>query len=96
MAFLSASLSPAALYGQSCALCYQSASSSGPRMVQALRHGVLIMLFPPLLMMGAILFAAYRKRNQFNGDDDISSQAYGLDDCDSGDPDLRTSSRTLS
>lgn len=71
-------LSPAALYAQSCALCYQSASASGQKFIQALRHGILIMFFPPLLIMGAILFTAYRKRNQFNGGDSASPEDYGL------------------
>jgi hypothetical protein len=80
MAALDALLSPAALYAQGCALCYQSAAGAGPRFVQALRHGILIMFFPPLLIMGAILFAAYRKRNQFNGDDTADPSDYGLDE----------------
>jgi hypothetical protein len=73
-------LSPAALFAQSCALCYQSASSSGPRFIQALRQGILIMLFPPLLIMSAILFAAYRKRNQFNGDESVPREEFGLEE----------------
>jgi len=38
------------------------------------------MLFPPLLIMSAILFVAYRKRNQFNGDDFAPPEEYGLDE----------------
>ncbi len=78
IAALSLFLSPSAIYAQSCALCYQSASASGPKFIQALRHGILIMFFPPLLIMGAILFTAYRKRNQFNGGDSASPENYGL------------------
>jgi hypothetical protein len=59
-------LSPSALFAQGCALCYQGAAASGPQFIQALRHGILIMFFPPILIMGAIFYAAYRKRNQFN------------------------------
>ena len=59
-------LSPSALFAQGCALCYQSAAASGGQFIQALRHGIEIMFFPPLLIMGAIFYAAYRKRNQFN------------------------------
>jgi hypothetical protein len=59
-------LSPSALFAQGCALCYQGAAASGAQFIQALRHGILIMFFPPLLIMGAIFYAAYRKRNQFN------------------------------
>jgi hypothetical protein len=62
-------LSPSALFAQGCALCYQSAASSGAQFIQALRHGILIMFFPPILIMAAILYAAYRKRNQFNSVD---------------------------
>ena len=59
-------LSPSALFAQGCAMCYQTAAGSGAQFVQALRHGILIMFFPPILIMGAIFYAAYRKRNQFN------------------------------
>ncbi len=63
---LLALLSPSALFAQGCALCYQGAAASGAQFIQALRHGILIMFFPPILIMGAIFYAAYRKRNQFN------------------------------
>src|SRR5271154_3880553 len=59
-------LSPSALFAQGCAMCYQTAAGSGGQFIQALRHGILIMLFPPILIMAAIYYAAYRKRNQFN------------------------------
>jgi hypothetical protein len=57
---------PEALKAQSCPLCYQSAASGGPQLIQALRNGVLVLFFPPLLILGAICYAAYRKRDQFN------------------------------
>ena len=63
---LVALLNPATLFAQGCAMCYQTAAGSGAQFIQALRHGILIMFFPPILIMGAILYAAYRKRNQFN------------------------------
>ena len=59
-------LSPSALFAQGCAMCYQTAAGSGAQFIQALRHGIEIMFFPPILIMAAILYAAYRKRNQFN------------------------------
>ena len=59
-------LSPSALFAQGCAMCYQTAASSGSQFIQALRHGILIMFFPPILIMALIYYAAYRKRNQFN------------------------------
>ena len=54
-------------------MCYQTAASSGAQFIQALRHGILIMFFPPILIMAAILYAAYRKRNQFNSVDGAAS-----------------------
>jgi len=63
---VAALLSPSALFAQGCAMCYQTAAGSGAQFIQALRHGILIMFFPPILIMGAIFYAAYRKRNQFN------------------------------
>jgi hypothetical protein len=63
---LMAVLSPSALFAQGCAMCYQTAAGSGAQFSQALRHGILIMFFPPILIMAAIFYASYRKRNQFN------------------------------
>jgi hypothetical protein len=54
---------------QSCALCYTQAASSGPRMIRALRSGILILVLPPTLMSIAVIFVAYAKRNQFRGTD---------------------------
>ena len=51
---LLAFLSPSALFAQGCAMCYQTAAGSGAQFIQALRDGILIMFFPPILIMGAI------------------------------------------
>jgi hypothetical protein len=59
--------SPAALYAQGCAMCYQSAAASGPRSIHALKAGILILMFPPVLITTAIVYLAYKKRNKFNG-----------------------------
>lgn len=56
-----------ACYAQSCALCYTQAASSGSRIIQGLRTGILILIVPPMLMSVGITMLAYRKRNQFNG-----------------------------
>lgn len=69
---LVALLSPSALYAQSCPLCYQAAAASGPKFIHALKEGILIMLFPPLLIMSGIFYVAYRKRNEFNGSDSVT------------------------
>jgi len=75
---------PGALWAQSCPLCYQSAASGGPRLVQALRNGVLVMFFPPLLILGGICYAAYRKRNQFNSIDGTARLEFDFDEPDGG------------
>jgi hypothetical protein len=59
--------SPAALYAQSCAMCYQSAAASGPRSIHALKMGILILMFPPLLITAGVVYLAYTRRDQFNG-----------------------------
>jgi hypothetical protein len=60
-------------------MCYQSAAGSGAQFISALRHGILIMFFPPILIMGAIFYAAYRKRNQFNSSEGGASARTTLD-----------------
>jgi hypothetical protein len=77
---LLALLSPSALFAQGCAMCYQTAAGSGAQFIQALRHGILIMFFPPILIMGAIFYAAYRKRNQFNSAEGAGSSGPALEE----------------
>jgi hypothetical protein len=67
LAALAILLSPAALYAQGCAMCYQSAAASGPRSIHALKSGILVLIFPPVLITTAIAYLAYKKRNKFNG-----------------------------
>ncbi|MGB2605954.1 MAG: hypothetical protein WBC78_20285, partial [Candidatus Sulfotelmatobacter sp.] len=43
-------LAPMPASGQSCALCYTQAASSGARMIQALKSGILILIAPPTFM----------------------------------------------
>ena len=56
------SLAPSAA-AQGCAMCYQNASASGPQGAQALRHGILILLFPTLALFTGIFGLIYRRRN---------------------------------
>jgi len=49
-------------------MCYQTAANSGAHFIQALKHGILILLFPPLLIGAAITIAAYRKREHYAED----------------------------
>jgi hypothetical protein len=55
---------------QSCSLCYTQAASSGARMIQALRSGILILIVPPTFMSVGMIFILYRKRNQFRQADE--------------------------
>jgi hypothetical protein len=55
---------------QSCALCYTQAASSGSRMIQALRSGILILIVPPTLLSVGMIFVLYHKRNQVRAADD--------------------------
>lgn len=64
---------PSALYAQGCAMCYQNAAAAGPRPAEALRHGILIMLFPPLFIFAGIIVLAHRRRN------DMSDSEAGLE-----------------
>jgi len=57
-------LAPLPASAQSCALCYTQAASSGSRMIQALRSGILILIAPPTFMTIGVIFVCYRKRNQ--------------------------------
>jgi hypothetical protein len=53
------------VFSQSCALCYTQAASSGSRMIEALRSGILVLIIPPTLMWLVIAAIMYSKRNQF-------------------------------
>ncbi|MGA9981322.1 MAG: hypothetical protein WBQ08_22065 [Candidatus Sulfotelmatobacter sp.] len=57
-------LAPVPAFAQSCALCYTQAASSGARMIQALRSGILILVCPPTLGSIGVICVMYRKRNQ--------------------------------
>lgn len=57
-------LAPLPAFAQSCALCYTQAASSGARMIQALKSGILILIAPPTFMSIGLIFVCYRKRNQ--------------------------------
>jgi hypothetical protein len=62
-------LTPVPAFAQSCALCYTQAASSGSRMIQALRSGILILIAPPTVMTIGMIVVCYRKRNQTRDQD---------------------------
>jgi hypothetical protein len=57
-------LAPVPAFAQSCALCYTQAASSGSRMIQALKSGILVLVLPPTLGSIGMIFVVYHKRNQ--------------------------------
>ena len=59
---------PVPAFGQSCALCYTQAASSGARMIQALKSGILILIAPPTFMSVGVIFVCYRRRNKTRDD----------------------------
>jgi hypothetical protein len=56
-------------FAQSCPLCINSVAASKPSFIAGLRHGILILLFPPLAICLSIGMMSYQRRNQFNEDD---------------------------
>jgi hypothetical protein len=63
-------LAPLPAFAQSCALCYTQAASSGSRMIQALKSGILVLVVPPTLGSIGMIFVVYSKRNQVRRTDD--------------------------
>ena len=65
-------VTPHPAIAQSCSLCYTQAASSGNRMIQALKSGILILIVPPTLLSVGMIFVLYRKRNQVRPEDDLA------------------------
>ncbi len=57
---------PYSASAQGCALCYTQAAASTQRFIQALRSGILILMFPPMLLSVVVTMIAYKRRNQFH------------------------------
>ncbi len=55
---------PVPAFAQNCALCYTQAASTGARMIQALRSGILVLIIPPTLGSVGLIFVVHHKRNQ--------------------------------
>jgi hypothetical protein len=56
---------PTAASAQGCALCVTQAAQSGTRLIDALRSGILVLVFPPMAISIGIIYCSWRKRNQF-------------------------------
>jgi hypothetical protein len=59
-------LAPPESVAQGCAMCYQSASAAGPRAIQALRTGIIVLMVPPAFICIGITWLAWRRRNLHN------------------------------
>ena len=46
-----------------CAMCRANAAGQDTRALQSLNSGILILLLPPVAIMGVILFVAFRYRD---------------------------------
>lgn len=57
-------------FSQSCALCYTQAASSGTRMIQALKSGILVLIIPPTIASVGLVFVVRRKSRQVRRIDD--------------------------
>ena len=66
-------LSVPAAFAQGCALCYTQASSSGARMIAALKSGILVLIVPPTLASVGMIFVVRRKQNQVRNTDEPKS-----------------------
>ena len=50
---------------QGCALCVTQAAQGGNRFIDALRSGILVLVFPPMAISVALIYVSWRKRNTF-------------------------------
>ncbi|HLX85934.1 MAG TPA: hypothetical protein VKR59_18695 [Terriglobales bacterium] len=73
LASLALLAAPIPVFAQSCALCYTQAASSGARVIEALKSGILILIVPPTLMSIGMIFIVYHKRNQFRSAHDLAT-----------------------
>jgi len=59
---------PGFVHAQGCVMCYQSAASSGARLIRALKSGIIVLILPPLCLLGLFARMTYLRRNYFGGD----------------------------
>src|SRR5437867_7725382 len=69
-----------AVWAQSCPMCYRAAAAAKGGAIQALRSGILILMIPPVLIVGGITVLAVRGRNRFNDASGRDSALEPIDD----------------
>jgi hypothetical protein len=67
-------------WSQGCSMCYNSAASAKASAIEALKHGILILLIPPLAMFIGIFALAFRRRNGFNQNVDDTNEWREVDE----------------
>jgi len=67
------------VFSQSCALCYTQAASSGSKMIQALKSGILVLIIPPTLMSMGLVYVVHRKNGEVRRTDDDNDGDSGHD-----------------
>lgn len=67
-----------AIWAQSCPMCYRAAAAKSGA-IHALRSGILILMIPPVLIVGGISILAVRGRNRFNDASDSDSVPESID-----------------
>ena len=65
---------PGVVQAQNCALCYTQAAGTAPRMRSALKSGILILIFPPMVICTGLMITAYKRRNRFHQQAVISAK----------------------
>jgi len=68
------------LIAQGCASCYTTAAAGGPQTAHALRSGILLLLFPPVVIFVAIIFTVRNWKNQASGASHFPDGHSGLGD----------------
>jgi hypothetical protein len=53
---------------QNCALCYTQAAANS-KLKSALKSGILILMFPPMMISTGLIVTAYKRRNRFHQED---------------------------
>jgi len=56
-------VSAQAAFAQGCALCYNDAAATGSQGIAALRHGIMILAIPPMLIFATLFAILYKRRN---------------------------------
>lgn len=63
---LALSIAPVVAQAQNCALCYTQAAGSGSKLKAGLKSGILILIFPPMMICTGFIVTAYKRRNRFH------------------------------